>query len=208
MVVELQDTIRSLAMRYGNYRFAQGQARERGENDKADEYANEADKAWRELCAATKPDGVDAPPEPGLVRNVHHRPSEEGTFRCTCESYPHKSWCGEWMRAVGVQEAPAGYERMRGGKPAAYWRDNALEAAAQIAEAYHSHPGVAADIRAMKSTSGVGVGLADQQEGGAETFECPECGGTGRVKVCTRGKECLPQDCTCGVAIPDGSQKK
>ena len=55
----------------------------------------------------------------------------------------------------GVMEVPAGYERMRGGKPASHWRDNALEAAAQIAEAYHSHPGVAADIRAMKSTSGV-----------------------------------------------------
>jgi hypothetical protein len=61
------------------------------------------------------------------------------------------------MGTDGVKEVPAGYERMRGGKPVAYWRDNALEAAAQIAEAYHSHPGVASDIRAMKSTSGVTV---------------------------------------------------
>jgi hypothetical protein len=55
MNAELSRELRAIAMRMGNYRFAQGQARERGENDKADEYANEADKAWRELCAATQP---------------------------------------------------------------------------------------------------------------------------------------------------------
>lgn len=59
MNAELSRELRAIAMRMGNYRFAQGQARERGENDKADGYANEADKAWRELCAATKPDGVN-----------------------------------------------------------------------------------------------------------------------------------------------------
>lgn len=47
--------IRNLALTMGYYRFAQGQARERGDNDKADEYAAEADKAWRELCRATEP---------------------------------------------------------------------------------------------------------------------------------------------------------
>jgi hypothetical protein len=51
-------TIRALAMKMANYRFAQGQARERGDNDKADEYADEADKAWRELCRVTEPPGV------------------------------------------------------------------------------------------------------------------------------------------------------
>lgn len=35
-----------------------------------------------------------------LVRNPNHRPSEEGTFKCTCESYPHETWCGRWMRPV------------------------------------------------------------------------------------------------------------
>jgi hypothetical protein len=46
--------------------------------------------------------GVALPPEPGLVPNPNHRPSEEGTYVCTCESYPHKSWCGPWKRASGV----------------------------------------------------------------------------------------------------------
>jgi hypothetical protein len=44
-------------MKMANYRFAQGVAREQGKNDEADNYADEADKAWRELCAATEPDG-------------------------------------------------------------------------------------------------------------------------------------------------------
>ena len=64
MDAEQSRTIRATAMRMANYRFAQGQARERGDNDEADEYANEADKAWRELCAATEPAiGVDVPRE-------------------------------------------------------------------------------------------------------------------------------------------------
>jgi hypothetical protein len=59
------ETIRALAQKMGNYRYAQGQARERGENDKADEYADKADKAWRELCRATEPTaGVALPREP------------------------------------------------------------------------------------------------------------------------------------------------
>jgi hypothetical protein len=63
MDAELSRELRAIAMRMGNYRFAQGQARERGENDQADEYANEADKAWRELCQKTEPAaGVDVPP--------------------------------------------------------------------------------------------------------------------------------------------------
>jgi hypothetical protein len=54
-------TIRALAMKMANYRFAQGVAREQGKNDEADSYADEADKAWRELCAATEPAAGVAP---------------------------------------------------------------------------------------------------------------------------------------------------
>lgn len=56
-----------------------------------------------------------------------------------------------------AQEAPApamptdGYEKMRGGKPVSFWRDDALEQAAQIAERYSADPWAARDIRAMKS---------------------------------------------------------
>lgn len=70
MDAELSRELRAIAMRMGNYRFAQGQARERGEHDKADEYANEADKAWRELFAATKPDGVKVVPAVSVPRDL------------------------------------------------------------------------------------------------------------------------------------------
>lgn len=50
-----------------------------------------------------------------------------------------------------TRQAMEGHEKMRGGKPVAFWRDDALEAAAGIAEAYQANPQIAIDIRAMKS---------------------------------------------------------
>jgi len=52
---------------------------------------------------------------------------------------------------VAQEAIPAGYEKMRGGKPVAFWRDDALEAAAGIVEAYQADPQIAIDIRRMKS---------------------------------------------------------
>ncbi|MEJ8837795.1 hypothetical protein [Ramlibacter sp. AN1133] len=54
-------------------------------------------------------------------------------------------------RAPAATPIPAGWEKMRAGKSAVFWRDDALEAAAKIAEAYQANGGAAADIRALKS---------------------------------------------------------
>jgi hypothetical protein len=54
-----------------------------------------------------------------------------------------------------AREALPGYEKMRGGKPVAFWRDDALEAAAKIVERYQADQQIVVDIRRMKSTSGV-----------------------------------------------------
>jgi hypothetical protein len=40
-----------------------------------------------------------------IVPNPNHRPGEEGTFMCTCQRYPHRSWCGRYMRAIGGPHA-------------------------------------------------------------------------------------------------------
>jgi RES domain-containing protein len=54
-------TTMNLAIKYGNYRFAQGQARERGEHEQADSYADSADATLRELQAHVSGVRVDAP---------------------------------------------------------------------------------------------------------------------------------------------------
>lgn len=49
-----------------------------------------------------------------------------------------------------ARDALIGHEKMRGGKPVTFWRDDALEAAAGIVEAYQADSQIAKDIRAMK----------------------------------------------------------
>jgi hypothetical protein len=68
---------------------------------------------WCKQCQRndrlTPVSGVAIPaPEPGLIWNPHYSPSEEGTHLCTCESYPHKGWCGRWMRSPGVEASGKG----------------------------------------------------------------------------------------------------
>jgi hypothetical protein len=92
--------IRSLAQKMGNYRFAQGQARERGENDKAGEYADEADKAWRELCRVTDAILASAPkPEADTARLDW---LERQDMNDTCLGFVHDApHDGEYVINVG-----------------------------------------------------------------------------------------------------------
>jgi hypothetical protein len=64
-------------------------------------------------------------------------------------------------------ETLQGYEKMRGGLPVTFWRDEALEQAARIADRYQADPWIARDIRAMKSAAA----KAEPAEAG-----CAACG--------------------------------
>jgi hypothetical protein len=66
---------------------------------------------------------------------------------------------------ANLASAPAGYETMRGGKPVVFWRDDALEAAAGIVEAYGADAQIAVDIRAMKSDRSAPVSGSTAHEG-------------------------------------------
>lgn len=61
------------------------------------------------------------------------------------------AWQAARASKAGEATAPEGYEKMRGGLPASFWRDDALEQAAIIAERYSADPWIARDIRAMQS---------------------------------------------------------
>lgn len=66
-------------------------------------------RGGRCTCDEQDAASVAAPPGPGLVPNPAHRPSEEGTYACTCLQYPHASWCGPWMRHLdGVAPCDGG----------------------------------------------------------------------------------------------------
>lgn len=52
---------------------------------------------------------------------------------------------------AGKEGTVPGYEKMRGGKPVAFWRNDALEQSARIVEQYGVDEQIAIDIRAMKT---------------------------------------------------------
>lgn len=119
MDAELSRALRAIAMRMGNYRFAQGQARERGENDKADNYADEADKAWRELCRATEPArGVGAYAIPQDVKDrmvrliMGHTEAKPNPCKLTeCQGQPRCEKCvAMGLNASGVNPSDGGGE--------------------------------------------------------------------------------------------------
>lgn len=88
-------------------------------------------------------------------------------------------------------EAPAGYEKMRGGKPVVYWRDDALESAALIVEAYFADKQIASDIRAMKKDRHFAKSVSAVELAKPAAAEAPAVDGVWRAALTLANNLCV-----------------